>query len=247
MGRIKGIYAYVGKPPSAVQPSKARPAIPGVSVQSLRLGQHRGIHPMDIILNDVETRVLGSLVEKDVTTPDYYPLSLNALVNACNQKNNRDPVMDLDEDAVRQALDTLHAKRLAGPTSSSDSRVTKYEHRLQEVFNFTRGETAILCVLLLRGPQTPGELRGRTERMHRFEDLTEVQSTLQRLMQRDPPLARVLPRQPGTKESRYKHLLSGDAEEVATADVPVSRQSSALRDAADDDRIARLEDEVANV
>src|SRR3984885_8736727 len=200
---------------------------------------------MDILLSDVETRVLGSLVEKDVTTPDYYPLSLNALVNACNQKNNRDPVMNLDEEAVRQALDTLHDKRLAGPTSSADSRVTKYEHRLQEVFNFTRGETAILCVLLLRGPQTPGELRGRTERMHHFEDLTEVQSSLQRLMQRDPALVRVLPRQPGTKESRYKHLLSGDTEDVAV-DVH-SRQLSGSSDAADDNRIARLEEEVANV
>jgi uncharacterized protein YceH (UPF0502 family) len=200
---------------------------------------------MDIVLNEVEVRVLGSLVEKDVTTPDYYPLSLNALVNACNQKNNRDPVMNLDDDAVRQSLDTLQAKRLAGPTSSADSRVTKYEHRLQEVFNFTRGETAILCVLLLRGPQTPGELRGRTERMHHFEDLTEVQSSLQRLMQRDPALVRVLPRQPGTKESRYKHLFSGDAEDVA---VDVSSVPSFVsRGAADDDRIARLEDEVANV
>ena len=201
---------------------------------------------MDIVLNEVEARVLGSLVEKDVTTPDYYPLSLNALVNACNQKNNRDPVMTLHEDAVRQALDTLQAKRLAGPTSSADSRVTKYEHRMQEVFNFTRGETAILCVLLLRGPQTPGELRGRTERMHHFEDLTEVQSSLQRLMQRDPALARVLPRQPGTKESRYKHLLSGDTEDVA-ADVAVTRTSSGSRDPADNDRIARLEDEVASL
>ncbi len=200
---------------------------------------------MDIVLNEVEARVLGSLVEKDVTTPDYYPLSLNALVNACNQKNNRDPVMNLDEDPVRQALDTLQAKRLAGPTSSADSRVTKYEHRLQEVFNFTRGETAILCVLLLRGPQTPGELRGRTDRMHHFEDLTEVQSSLQRLMQRDPALVRVLPRQPGTKESRYKHLLSGDVED-ATSDV-ASMHSSVPKSAADGDRIARLEDEVANV
>ena len=201
---------------------------------------------MDIILNDVETRVLGSLVEKDVTTPDYYPLSLNALVNACNQKNNRDPVMNLDEEAVRQALDTLHDKRLAGPTSSADSRVTKYEHRLQEVFNFTRGETAILCVLLLRGPQTPGELRGRTERMHHFEDLTEVQSALQRLMQRDPPLARVLPRQPGTKESRYKHLLAGDAEDV----VDVARApspASVLSHSTDPDRIDRLENEVSDL
>ncbi|HEV8047804.1 MAG TPA: YceH family protein [Terriglobales bacterium] len=201
---------------------------------------------MDIVLNEVEARVLGSLVEKDVTTPDYYPLSLNALVNACNQKNNRDPVMNLDEDAVRQALESLQAKRLAGPTSSADSRVTKYEHRTQEVFNFTRGETAILCVLLLRGPQTPGELRGRTERMHHFEDLTEVQSSLQRLMQRNPALVRVLPRQPGTKESRYKHLLSGDTDDVA-AEVAVTRASSSLRETADDDRLARLEDEVANL
>jgi len=201
---------------------------------------------MDIILNDVETRVLGALVEKDVTTPDYYPLSLNALVNACNQKNNRDPVMNLDEEAVREALATLQEKRLAGPTSSADSRVTKYEHRLQEAFNFTRGETAVLCVLLLRGPQTPGELRGRTERMHRFEDLTEVQSTVQRLMQRDPPLARILPRQPGTKEARYKHLLAGDTEDVpdvARAPTPASVRSNS----ADADRITRLEDELANL
>jgi len=203
---------------------------------------------MEIILNDLETRVLGSLVEKDVTTPDYYPLSLNALVNACNQKNNRDPVMNLDEEAVRQALGTLQEKRLAGPTSSADSRVTKYEHRMQEVFNFTRGETAILCVLLLRGPQTPGELRGRTERMHRFEDLAEVQSALQRLMQREPPLARVLPRQPGTKESRYKHLLAGDVEDFLNVDVarapsPVSVHGNS----ADAARIERLEDEVSEL
>src|SRR5271154_263212 len=199
---------------------------------------------MEIVLNEVETRVLGSLVEKDVTTPGYYPLSLNALVNACNQKNNRDPVMHLQEDVVQEALSTLQDNRRAGPTSSADSRVTKYEHRLQEAFNFTRGEAAVLCVLLLRGPQTPGELRGRTERMHRFEDLTEVQSTLQRLMQHDPPLVRVLARQPGTKESRYKHLLAGDAEDAA--DVSVARApspASAYTHSPDPDRIARLEDE----
>jgi uncharacterized protein len=200
---------------------------------------------MEIILNDVETRVLGSLVEKDVTTPDYYPLSLNALVNACNQKNNRDPVTSLDEDAVRQALTTLQEKRLAGPTSSADSRVTKYEHRLQEAFNFTRGETAILCVLLLRGPQTPGELRGRTERMHRFEDLTEVQSTLQRLMQRDPPLARVLARQPGTKEARCKHLLAGDVEDAADVTRPESPVAAESNSATG--RLIRLENEVADL
>src|ERR1700692_3420483 len=123
---------------------------------------------MDIVLTDVEARVLGALIEKDLTTPEYYPLSLNALVNACNQKSNRDPAMNLDDDAVRQALRTLDKKKLAGAADNMESRVTKYEHRLQEVFNFTRHEIAILCELLLRGPQTPGELRGRTERMERF-------------------------------------------------------------------------------
>jgi uncharacterized protein YceH (UPF0502 family) len=200
---------------------------------------------VNIFLSDVETRVLGSLIEKDVTTPDYYPLSLNALVNACNQKNNRDPVMSLDEEAVRQALESLQEKRLAGPSSSADSRVTKYEHRLQEVFNFTRGETAILCVLLLRGPQTPGELRGRTERMHRFEDLTEVQSALQRLMQREPSLAKVLPRQPGTKESRYMHLLSGDVEEVSGQDSFGPSTAVVSKGSVDVERVARLENKVA--
>ena len=179
-------------------------------------------------LTPIEARVLGSLVEKDATTPDYYPLSLNALVNACNQKNNRDPVMTLDEDAVRDALSALQSQRLAGPASGADSRVTKYEHRLQEVYNFTRGEIAVLCVLLLRGPQTPGELRGRTERMHRFEDLDQVQAALQRLMQREPPLAAVLPRQPGTKESRYAHLMSGDIDLTAYESVPQVRPSVGL-------------------
>ncbi len=209
---------------------------------------------MSIFLNSVEARVLGALVEKNITTPDYYPLSLNALVNACNQNNNRDPVMMLDEAAVREALDGLHNTNLAGPASGADSRVTKYEHRLQEMFNFTRGETAILCVLLLRGPQTPGELRARTERMHHFEDLPEVQSSLQRLLQRDPPLARVLPRQPGTKESRYMHLFSGDMKDPAMADASVAQAPSpaypvtnAAIPSADRDRITHLEDEVATL
>src|SRR6266496_4534517 len=163
-----------------------------------------------LLLNEIEVRVLGALIEKDITTPDYYPLSLNALVNACNQKNNRDPVMSLAEDAVRDALSSLQEKRMAGPAGGADSRVTKYEHRLQEVFNFDRRETAVICVLLLRGAQTPGELRGRTDRMYRFEALDDVQATLQKLMDRQPPLVRVLPRQPGTKESRYVHLFAGD-------------------------------------
>jgi uncharacterized protein YceH (UPF0502 family) len=197
---------------------------------------------VDIKLSDVEARVLGALVEKDITTPDYYPLSLNALVNACNQKNNREPVMNLEEGAVRDALNGLHDDGLAGPASGADSRVTKYEHRLQETFNFTRGETAVLCVLLLRGPQTPGELRGRTERMHRFEDLDAVQSSLQKLMQREPPLAAVLPRQPGTKESRYAHLLSG---EVEAEELPAAGVVSSPNASRDDERVERLEEAVA--
>jgi uncharacterized protein YceH (UPF0502 family) len=188
-------------------------------------------------LSDVEVRVLGALVEKDITTPDYYPMSLNALVNACNQKNNRDPVMALGEDAVRAALESLQGQRLAGPASGADSRVTKYEHRLQEVFNFDRRETAILCVLMLRGAQTPGELRGRTERMYRFEELEDVVATLERLSQREPALVAMLPRQPGTKESRYTHLLSGAVESVAVISHEELRST-------DEDRIGQLEDEV---
>jgi uncharacterized protein YceH (UPF0502 family) len=198
---------------------------------------------MDFVLNHIEARVLGALVEKDITTPDYYPLSLNALVNACNQKSNRDPVMNLEEDTVRQSLHTLNEKGLAAPASSADSRVPKYEHRMQEVFNFTRGETALICVLLLRGPQTPGELRGRTERMFQFTGLDDVQSTLLHLMQREPPLVKLLPRQPGTKEARYAHLFSGD---IAPAEIPTV-PATISSDEMDSTRITRLEDEVATL
>jgi uncharacterized protein len=189
----------------------------------------------------METRVLGSLVEKELTTPEYYPLSLNALVNACNQKSNRDPVMNLDEEAVRDALRSLDKIGLAGPADNMASRVSKYEHRLQEAYNFTRHETAILAELLLRGPQTPGELRSRADRMHKFDDLGIVQSTLQRLMKREPSLVKVLPRQPGTKEARYAHLLSGDVEVPpadSTAGVVVASSAGG------GDRIARLEDQI---
>jgi len=197
---------------------------------------------MEIKLTENEIRVLGALIEKDITTPEYYPLSLNALMNACNQKTNRDPVMQLDEDAVRDALEGLQQQRMAGPARGADSRVTKYEQRLQEVFNFTRAEIAVLCVLLLRGPQTPGELRGRSERLHRFEALEDVQSAIQKLMQREPPLARVLARQPGTKESRYAHLLAGTYGRGSPAQVAaVSRHSE------DAERIARLEEEMAEL
>jgi uncharacterized protein YceH (UPF0502 family) len=186
---------------------------------------------------------LGSLVEKDITTPDYYPLSLNALVNACNQKNNREPVTNLTEEQVRQSLSTLQEKRLAGPASGADSRVSKYEHRLQEVFNFTRGEIAVMCVMLLRGPQTPGELRGRTERMYHFETLDDVQSNLQRLIQKDPPLVKMLARQPGTKENRYAHLLAGEIEEAE-----VTRVEKALAPSASEaSRIQSLEAEISEL
>ncbi len=202
---------------------------------------------MEFILTESEARVLGALIEKDITTPEYYPLSLNALVNACNQKSNRDPVMQLDENTVRDALAGLQEHRLSGPAGGADSRVAKYEHRTQEVFNFTRAEVAVLCVLLLRGPQTPGELRGRTERMHHFETLDDVQSALQKLMQRQPPLAKVLPRQPGTKESRYAHLLSGDVSTPEPATSAPIAGSPGTHGAIDPERITSLEEEVINL
>jgi uncharacterized protein YceH (UPF0502 family) len=199
------------------------------------------------VLSPVAARVLGSLVEKEITTPEYYPLSLNALANACNQKNNREPVMNLDEDQIRQALHQLEDDGLAGPARGADSRVAKYEHRLQEVFNFTRGEIAVVCVLLLRGPQTPGELRGRGERMHRFEELGDVQSTLQRLMQREPPLVKVLPRQPGTKEARYAHLFSGEPAEAVAAVETIEYAGTGSSLAQMEAEIAALREEVAEL
>jgi uncharacterized protein YceH (UPF0502 family) len=209
---------------------------------------------MNVILTDIETRVLGSLIEKDITTPDYYPLSLNALVNACNQKNNRDPIMALNEATVRQALTTLQEKRMAGPAGGADSRVPKYEHRLQEVFNFDRREIAVVCVLLLRGPQTPGELRGRTDRMYHFEALDDVVATLDRLAQREPPLVCILARQPGTKEYRYMHLFSGEPLEPTVSRATLERESNQPSPSSEAPahsipppalRLARLEEEVA--
>jgi uncharacterized protein YceH (UPF0502 family) len=207
---------------------------------------------MDILLSDVETRVLGSLVEKELTTPEYYPLSLNALVNACNQKSNRDPVMNLDDEAVREALRSLDKKGLAGAADNMVSRVSKFEHRLQEAYNFTRHEIAILSELLLRGPQTPGELRSRADRMHKFDDLGIVQSTLQRLMKREPPLVKILPRQPGTKEARYTHLLGGDVEvlppdSAAGVAGTSSGTSSGERLAGLEDRVENLQAEIADL
>jgi uncharacterized protein len=193
------------------------------------------------ILSESETRVLGALVEKELTTPEYYPLSLNALVNACNQKSNRDPVMNLDDNAVTQALRNLDKEGLAGPADAMDNRVKKFGHRLQEAFNFDRREIAVFCELLLRGPQTPGELRSRAERMYRFDDLGQVQSTLQRLTQREPPLVKMLARQPGTKEARYSQLLSGDVQTQARETAP---EAAIAGSTSSSERIARLENEV---
>lgn len=174
-------------------------------------------------LDAIEARVLGALIEKEITTPDYYPLSLNALINACNQLNNREPVMTLSEADVNRALDQLREKRLAVVITGGDSRVFKFAHKAREILELNHGQIAVLGVLLLRGPQTVGEIRGRTGRMHEFADLADVQATLGSLATRDAPqfpLVAVLPRQPGTKESRYAHLLSGTPAPASAASAP---------------------------
>ena len=197
--------------------------------------------PIDlpIKLTAAEARVLGCLVEKEVTTPDYYPLTMNALINACNQRSNREPVMDLDEDDVRQALHGLEDKQLAGRARSADGRVTKYEHWLGEAFNFSRAETALICILLLRGPQTPGELRGRTERLYEFAEIGDVTAGLQKLMEREPALVALLPRQPGAREARYAHLLSGPVEAASTVQNPFT--APIVGSPEQDDRVTELE------
>jgi len=191
---------------------------------------------MDLLLHPVEVRVLGSLLEKEITTPEYYPLSLNALVNACNQKSNREPVVSFDEDTVEQALQSLRDKGLLLSVSGAGSRVMKYGHRISEKLNLGRRELAILCELMLRGAQTPGELRTRTERMHRFDDIAELESVIERL----PELMVKLPRRPGEKESRYAHLLSGAP--AATAEEP-----QATAEITRTDRIGALEQEVKDL
>lgn len=197
------------------------------------------------VLTAEQARVLGALMEKEATTPEYYPLSLNALVNACNQRSNREPVMQLDEDAVRQAVHGLQNAGLAGPARGADGRVTKYEHFIGEAFNLSRAETALLCVLLLRGPQTPGELRGRTERMHAFTEIGDVVGGLQKLIGREPSMAAILPRLPGTKESRYAHLLCGPVEAAAIFSPPATPAAAA--NPAQDERMTQLEATVAEL
>lgn len=190
-------------------------------------------------LNAVEARVLGSLIEKDLTTPEYYPLSVNALVNACNQKSSRDPVVNYDDSTVEQTCDSLRHKGLV--LLHTGSRATKYSHRLSERFNFGRRELPLLGVLLLRGPQTLGELRTRTERMHDFSDLEEVERVLLQLADReDGAIVKRLPPQPGFKEQRWAHLLCG---EPATLEAATAATHAAALDNRPD-RITLLENEV---
>lgn len=198
------------------------------------------LSPLDVI----EARVLGSLVEKQITTPDNYPLSLNALINACNQLTSREPVMSLDETTTVRAIDRLRDKRLATLFSGAEARVAKYKHTLTDRLLLTPAEVALLCVLLLRGPQTIGELRTRAERLFTFDNLPEVEAALNALAAREPqPLIAKLPRAPGTKESRYAHLLSGPVE-IAVPDKPVPMEPATQQVRAEDARIAALEQQV---
>jgi uncharacterized protein len=194
---------------------------------------------MDISLTDTEVRVLGCLLEKEMATPDYYPLSLNGLVNACNQKSNRDPVVSYDEETVIQAIEGLRKKRLLW--QSDASRVPKYAQNLGSTLNLVRKESAILCLLMLRGPQTAGELRGRSERLYDFHDLEEVLASLKNL--EEMGLVKTLARQPGRKELRYMHLLAGEPAIAEPADfTPIV--SAAVRRGAETDRLVALEREV---
>jgi len=188
--------------------------------------------------------VLASLLEKETTTPDYYPLTLDALLAACNQKTNREPVMELEEVAVREALHSLEEVGLARVAPDA-GRVARFEHRMGEVLNLGRRENALLCTLLLRGAQTPGELRARSERMHRLEDLDEVQLVLQKLIEHDPPLVKLLPRQPGTKEARYVDLLGENETEWSTAAPAAAGEQAAP--APGDERITDLQSEIAQL
>jgi len=196
-----------------------------------------------LLLNEFECRVLGSLIEKEITTPEYYPLSLNALTNACNQINNRDPVVVYGDQQVLRAVESLRDKRLATAVSGGDSRVVKYGHKTAATLELQRPEIAVIGVLLLRGPQTLGELRTRTGRMHEFASLADVQASLQALSARPEPLVTMLPRQAGTKEPRYAHLLAGEiviapstTEPPFIAPLPGSP-----------DRLAQLETEVTSL
>ena len=194
-------------------------------------------------LSETEVRVLGCLVEKQLTTPEYYPLTLNALIAACNQKSNRDPVVSFDEGMVTQALDSLRDKNLVYVFYGSTSRVVKYKHMLPSVYSLEPAETAAITVLMLRGPQTAGEIRGRTDRLYDFEGLGQVQQTLDALAERPEPLVIKLERQPGQKDARFAHLLSGPVD-AASVSMPRERATAG---GASHERIEKLEQEVQSL
>jgi uncharacterized protein YceH (UPF0502 family) len=197
-------------------------------------------------LNPTEARVIGSLIEKEITTPEYYPLSLNAALNACNQKSSREPVMELTEADVRTALFDLEGLGLVRTDASS--RVSKFEHRLRDVLNLRRDEVAVICLLLLRGPQTPAELRTRAERLYPFDDNAAVLSTLERLAARDEPLTFLMQRQPGAREARWSHLLSGAVTEAPLSAAPDRTPNAgglAQQVAALEERVRQLEERLA--
>ena len=199
---------------------------------------------MSVPLSDVEVRVLGALIEKDMTTPEYYPLSLNALVNACNQKSNRSPVVGYDEPTVARVIESLREKKLALVLTGRDHRVPKYRHWAWETLGLGPREMAILCVLMLRGPQTLGELKDRTQRMYNFDDLASVEVCLDHLTERQPePLVTKLARQPGAREPRYAHLLSGEVRPSEPDAQPAPVQTLAPQDTSAD-RMAKLQSDI---
>ena len=204
---------------------------------------------MNTILNEYELRVLGALVEKKITTPEYYPLTLNSIINACNQKSSRDPVVSYDESIVQRALNSLREKKLAYVFSGADARVAKYGHLFPEAMDLSHAETAVMCVLMLRGAQTPGELRTRSASLYNFAALADVELALESLADeslRKEPLIVKLPRQPGTKESRYAHLLSGEVNIEQLPAIAAPRASSSSSSASvNAERIVTLEAEVA--
>lgn len=199
---------------------------------------------MEHVLSDVEVRVLGCLLEKQATTPEYYPLSLNALTAACNQKSNREPVMQIDESTVLRVTGDLRVKGLCGEHHTAGSRVVKYGHNIGRIGDFSVEEKAVLTVLLLRGPQTVGELRGRTSRYHSFANLEQVEAVLEALANRESgALVARIPRQAGRKEERYAHLLSGPAETVTEGQEPRA-EGTVVMVQAENARIAALEEQV---
>ncbi len=199
---------------------------------------------MTTILTDIETRVLGSLIEKQVTTPEYYPLTLNALMLACTQKNNRNPVTSYSESQVADAVETLREKNLAYVFYGSTSRVPKFKHVMPEVMHLSHPEVALMCVLMLRGAQTLGELRGNGARLHEFAGLEEVETTLNALIAQDPPLVARLPRQPGQKEGRFAHLLNGEIDVEALAEQERVAAASPTRRASLEQKVDELAAEV---